>query len=158
MSLEHTSGVQHPDQSSANWVSDIAYDNRTGYNAATGDGAFGVEFAGTAVSSPSSFGYNATLNGPYPPAYYLGVADKLVGNATANTELQWTEGATRGYFELHLSRDNATAVYYGINDVRTRNTDESVLATFVVQDKANKLSRPVAGGKVQGGALRSVFP
>lgn len=144
--------------SSANWVSDIAYDNRTGYNSATGDGAFGVEFAGTAVSSPSSFGYNSTLNGPYPSSYYLGVADKLVGNATVNTELQWTEGATRGYFELYLSRQNATAVYYGIPNVRTRNTNESVLATFVVEDKANKLMRPVSGGVVAGGALRTVFP
>ena len=81
-----------------------------------------------------------------------------MGNATANTELQWTEGATRGYFELHLSRDNATALYYGIPDVRTRNTNESVLATFVVKDGANRLERPVAGGLVTGGALRSVFP
>lgn len=144
--------------SHANWVSDIAYDNRTGYNATTGAGSYGVEFAGTAVSSPSSFGYNYTLNGPYPAAYYEQVAGALVGNATANTELQWTEGATRGYFELHLSRDDATALYYGISDVRTRNTNESVLATFVVKDRANRLERPVAGGFVTGGALRSVFP
>ena len=89
--------------------------------------------------------------------YYTGVANKLVGNATVNSELQWTEGATRGYFELHLSRSNATAKYYGIDDVRTRNSDEKVLATFVVEDKANKLSRPVAGGQVAGGALRTAF-
>lgn len=55
--------------------------------------------------------------------------------------------------ELFLSRTNATAKYYGIADVRTRNTDESLLATFVVKDKANKLSRPIAGGVVTGGAL-----
>ncbi|WWD16925.1 hypothetical protein CI109_101357 [Kwoniella shandongensis] len=138
--------------SHANWVSDIAYDNKTDYNPATGDGAYAVEFAGTAVSSPSSFGYNSTLNGPYPPAYYLAAAQKLV-NTTGNEELQWTEGATRGYFELHLTRSEATATYYGIADVRTRHSDEEVLATFVVEDKANKLSRPVAGGKVAGGAL-----
>ncbi|RSH92955.1 hypothetical protein EHS25_008403 [Saitozyma podzolica] len=140
--------------SHANWVSDIAYDNRTGYDRTTGSGAYGVEFAGTGVSSPSSFGYNSTLNGPYPPAYYTAVSQKLVGNATVNQELQWAEGATRGYFELHLSRTNATAKYYGIADVRTRNTNETLLATFVVEDKANKLSRPVAGGEVKGGSLR----
>ncbi|WVR09810.1 hypothetical protein IAU60_006886 [Kwoniella sp. DSM 27419] len=126
----------------ANWVSDIAYDNRTEYNPNTGEGAFGVEFAGTAVSSPSSFDYNSTLNGPYPEAYYTSLARQLV-NTTGNEELQWTEGATRGY-----SR------YYGIDDVRTRNTQEKVLATFVVKDKANKLQRPVADGRVTGGALR----
>ena len=55
--------------------------------------------------------------------------------------------------ELHLTRTEATAVYYGIDDVRTRNNDERVLGSFVVQDKANKLSRPVARGNVTGGAL-----
>jgi alkaline phosphatase D len=57
--------------------------------------------------------------------------------------------------ELFLSRSNATAKYYGINDVRTRNTQEELLATFTVMDKANKLTRPVAGGTIKGGALRS---
>lgn len=139
-------------------MSDLAYDNRTGYDSRTGSGAYGVEFAGTAVSSPSSYGYNHTTEQPYAPEYYLDAATKLVGNATANTELQWTEGATRGYFELHLARDKATAVYYGIDDVRTRNTNEKVLATFEVADKANQLTRPVAGGQVAGGVLRSAFP
>ena len=139
-------------------MSDIAYDNRTGYDSRSGSGSYGVEFAGTAVSSPSSFGYNHTLNGPYPAQHYIDTANKLIGNATANTELQWTEGATRGYFELHLARDKATAVYYGIDDVRTRNTQEKVLATFEVADKANQLTRPVAGGKVLGGVLRTAFP
>lgn len=83
--------------SHANWVSDIAYDNRTGYDMSTGDGAFGVEFAGTAVSSPSSYGYNATANGPYPVGYYTKISQGLVGNKTINQELQWAEGATRGY-------------------------------------------------------------
>jgi alkaline phosphatase D len=117
-----------------------------------------VEFAGTAVSSPSSFGYNSTLNSPLSKDHYTSVAEKLIGNATANVELQWTEGATRGYFELYLSRQNATAVYYGIDDVRTRNSDEKVIATFVVEDKANKLARPVAGGSVESGLLRTAFP
>lgn len=77
-------------------MSDLAYDNRTGYNPNSGDGALGVEFAGTAVSSPSSFGYNSTANAPYPAAYYNKIQQQLV-NATGNEELQWTEGATRGY-------------------------------------------------------------
>ena len=38
---------------SANWVSDITYDNYTNYDASTGAGSFAVEFAGTGVSSPS---------------------------------------------------------------------------------------------------------
>nr|XP_019045910.1 hypothetical protein I302_06301 [Kwoniella bestiolae CBS 10118]OCF24840.1 hypothetical protein I302_06301 [Kwoniella bestiolae CBS 10118] len=79
--------------SHANWVSDITWENRTGYNTVTGDGALAVKFAGTAVSSPSSWGYNNTLNGPYPPEYYLEIAKGLV-ETEGNDELQWAEGAT----------------------------------------------------------------
>ncbi|WWC58036.1 uncharacterized protein I303_100571 [Kwoniella dejecticola CBS 10117] len=138
--------------SHANWVSDITYDDKEGYNTVTGDGSYLVEFAGTAVSSPSSHGYNSTANKPLPKEEYLQVAQKLI-NATGNEELQWTEGATRGYFELHFTRQEATAIYYGIDDVRVHSKNETALATFVVEDKANKLRRPVADGKVNGGWL-----
>ncbi|WWD05918.1 hypothetical protein V865_004003 [Kwoniella europaea PYCC6329] len=138
--------------SHANWVSDITYDEKDGYNTVTGDGSYAVEFAGTAVSSPSSFGYNHTANKPLPAETYIQTAQKLI-NATGNEELQWTEGATRGYFELYLTRQDATAVYYGIDDVRTHSSDERILATFVVEDKANKLKRPVADRNVTGGVL-----
>ena len=89
-----------------------------------------------------------------------------------NNELQWNEGATRGYckssqcsrkdqslilsaVQIHLSATNVTTKYYGIYDVRTRNTDETLLATFTVQPGANKIQRPVAGGQVAGGVLKS---
>ena len=48
--------------SHANWVFDITLDNETGYDSATGKGAYGVEFAGTAISSPSPFGPNLTYD------------------------------------------------------------------------------------------------
>ncbi|TYJ52803.1 hypothetical protein B9479_006566 [Cryptococcus floricola] len=137
--------------SHANWVSDLTYDDLRGYDANSGNGSLAVEFAGTAVSSPSSLGYNYTLNGPYPAEYYTNISLILLNN---NPELQWQEGATRGYFELHLSRTNATARFFGIEDVRSRQGNETVLAEFVVQDKANKLERPIAGGQVEGGALK----
>lgn len=48
--------------SHSNWVFDLVFDNQTGYDVATGNGAFGVEFAGTAVSSQSPFGANLTYD------------------------------------------------------------------------------------------------
>jgi len=48
--------------SHANWVFDITLDNQTGYDSATGKGSYGVEFAGTAISSPSPFGRNLTYD------------------------------------------------------------------------------------------------
>ncbi|KAJ1311288.1 hypothetical protein OPQ81_009786 [Rhizoctonia solani] len=106
--------------SHANWVSDLAYPNDTiGYSPTTGQGAIGVEFAGTAVSSPSPLGAGV------PPA----VAD--------------------GH------QKNLTARFYAMRNLNTTNTDAFVSAEFHVAAGANRLSRPVAGGKVAAGALKS---
>ena len=48
--------------SHSNWVFDLTLDNQTGYDVTTGKGSYGVEFAGTAVSSQSPFGANATYD------------------------------------------------------------------------------------------------
>ena len=55
----------------------------------TGSGAVGVEFAGSAVSSPSSYGH---LN----DTTYVKVAAALTGS---NPSLQYAEGQLRGYFQ-----------------------------------------------------------
>ena len=57
--------------------------------------------------------------------------------------------------QIHFSAANTTTKYYGIEDVRTRNSNETLLATFTVLPGANKLQRPVAGGHVSGGVLKS---
>jgi len=43
-------------------VFDLTNDNQTAYDPASGKGALGVEFAGTAVSSQSPFGANQTYD------------------------------------------------------------------------------------------------
>ena len=79
--------------SHATWVSDLRRDNQTDYDAASGYGSLGVEFAGSAVSSPSSFGYGPTFDAKR----YVGIAKQLVD---ATPSLQFSEGELRGYFEL----------------------------------------------------------
>lgn len=77
------------------------------YNPTTGKGALGVEFAGTAVSSGSSFGNHIT------PA----AADALShGYVQVNPNLQWSEGSFRGFFTLTLNSKTATATYYAMRD------------------------------------------
>lgn len=56
----------------------------------TGEGALGVEFAGSAVSSPSSYGSDKGKG----PSYYTAIAKKLTAT---NSELQYAEGQLRGY-------------------------------------------------------------
>ncbi|KAG6867190.1 hypothetical protein C0993_005925 [Termitomyces sp. T159_Od127] len=80
----------------------------TSYNELTGDGALGVEFGGTAVTSPSSFGAGIS------PADADKVSSVFVAN---NAELQWSEGSFRGFFTLTIDPQTLNATFYGMKDV-----------------------------------------
>ncbi|KIJ34147.1 hypothetical protein M422DRAFT_263800 [Sphaerobolus stellatus SS14] len=135
--------------SHANWVSDLAHPNdTTTYNSATGKGAIGVEFAGTAVTSGSSFG-----SGIQPAA--ADAISKVYVTAKGNEDLQWSEGSYRGFFTLQISTKTLTATYYAMNNVSNPNLDGFASAQFVVNSGENRLSRPIAGGSVKAGVLKS---
>lgn len=129
--------------SHANWVSDLVWLDEHPYDSATGGGAVGVEFAGTAVTSS---GFGGTIRSANNQSSLL-VKD--------NSELQWNEGYYRGYFELQVGYDAVHASYFGMPTVATRNPLEISLANFTVVNGANKLQRPVGGGKVESGYLKS---
>ncbi|KAL1744013.1 PhoD-like phosphatase-domain-containing protein [Schizophyllum fasciatum] len=131
--------------SHANWVSDIAYPNDTNYDPVTGAGALGVEFAGTAVTSGSSFGSLAPKDADARSA-------KLV---QSNAALQWSEGYYRGFFTLTVSPDWMNATYYAMRNISHANLDSFASANFSVKAGDNRLSRPVAGGSVGAGALKA---
>lgn len=67
-----------------NWVSDLVWLDHHPYDPVTGNGAIGVEFAGTAVSSPSPLGQNVSVAAANRGSGLL---------LDANRELQWQEGA-----------------------------------------------------------------
>jgi alkaline phosphatase D len=131
--------------SHANWVSDLVWLDHTNYSSATGAGSLGVEFAGTAVSSPSPYGQNITINNANNASNWL---------TTHNPELQWSEIYYRGYFELHMSYEEVKAQYFGLPTIVTRNPYEISIANFTVKKDENKLSRPVAGGLTETGSLK----
>ena len=133
--------------SHANWVSDLIWLDTQPYNPVTGDGSIGVEFAGTAVSSPSPAGQN------------ISIAEANNGSAALirdNRELQWSEVYYRGYFELHITTEEVTARYFGMPTLLTSNPNEISLANFTVRSGENKLAREplVGGGVVENGVLR----
>ncbi|KAH0370217.1 hypothetical protein KCU65_g2633, partial [Aureobasidium melanogenum] len=131
--------------SHASWVSDLAWLDHEGYNSTSGNNSIGVEFAGSAVSSPCPYGQNITLQAANNASNWL---------VHANDELQWNDIYYRGYFELHINYDEVTANYFGMPTIVNRNPDEISLANFTVKSGANKLQRPVAGGIVESGALK----
>lgn len=131
--------------SHASWVSDLAWVGDKDYDSVSGEGAIGVEFAGSAVSSPCPYGANITLEKANQASTWL---------QNANEELQWQDLYYRGYYELHISPEMLTANYFGLPTVVTRNGWEIPTANFTVQAGANRLQRPVAGGLVESGSLK----
>lgn len=126
--------------SHANWVSDLVWLDEHEYDQKTGNGSIGVEFGGTAVSSPSPRGQNITINSANNFSTLL---------VEHNRELQWSEIYYRGYFELHFTKEEVTANYFGMPTIVTRNSGEISLANFTVQSGANRLQRYDNGSTVQ---------
>ncbi|KAL1582624.1 hypothetical protein WHR41_08566 [Cladosporium halotolerans] len=124
--------------SHANWVSNLLGDY--------GDPGshLGVEFAGTAITSP-------------PPA---GEASVPAANRESdlfsahNAHLHWNEMFYRGYFELRITADELRAAFFGLPDIRTRNALEIPLANFSVRAGENRLAEPVGGGRAETGCLK----
>ncbi|KAF2735668.1 hypothetical protein EJ04DRAFT_599769 [Polyplosphaeria fusca] len=131
--------------SHASWVSDLVWLGEKEYDKTTGEGAIGVEFGGSAVTSPCPYGANISLAQANNYSTWL---------QTNNDELQWQDLYYRGYYELHLSHDSAEARYFGLPTVVSRNSWEIPIANFTVKSGANKLQRPVAGGVVESGSLK----
>ncbi|KAK3387963.1 PhoD-like phosphatase-domain-containing protein [Podospora didyma] len=126
-----------------NWVSDLAWQGAKKYDPATGQGAVGVELAGTAISSSSP---RRSLESSFIRGKHL---------IQANAQLQWQESYYRGYFLLSARKDKLDAKFYGTPSIATRNSWDLPLANFTVIAGENHLARPVAGGKVETGYLRS---
>ncbi|KAI9758633.1 MAG: palmitoyltransferase for Vac8p [Chaenotheca gracillima] len=135
--------------SHASWVSDLAWINQEQYpyDPVTGEGAIGVEFAGSAVSSPCPYGQNITLEQANANSSWL---------IEANTELQWQDLYYRGYFEMSIGYDSVNASFFGMPTILTRNGEEIKLASFQVLSGENRLSRDptVGGGTAESGALK----
>ncbi|EMD38322.1 hypothetical protein CERSUDRAFT_72861 [Gelatoporia subvermispora B] len=125
--------------SHANWNSHVPPDpnDTVTYDPTTGEGAIGVEFAGTAVSSPSGF-----VTGISPSA--ADVISRIY--VAANADLQWSEGSYRGFFTLEIDPHSANATYYAMTDISNPNLGAFASADFVVE---------AAGGSVSAGVLKS---
>ncbi|KAE8211680.1 hypothetical protein CF327_g4592 [Tilletia walkeri] len=136
--------------SHAAWSSDLLEAellNSTAYDPVTGKGSIAVEFAGTGVTSPPSYGQGKTS------AQYV---DRAKLYTQVNRGLQFAEGELRGYFTVEINPFQATAKFWGTPDILTQNTNETLIVQLDVKAGQNHLSRPLNGGKnVTYGALQS---
>ena len=90
--------------SHASWVSDLVWLDEKEYDSATGKGSIGVEFAGSAVSSPCPFGQNITLANANNYSSII---------QSSNSEMHWQDLYYRGYYELHFTKDEVVANFFG---------------------------------------------
>lgn len=141
-----TNNILMSGDSHMSWVSDLVWLDNHAYNETTGAGSIGVEFAGSAVSSPCPYGQNITQMSANNYSNWL---------VHANRELQWQDVYYRGYYELNISPQQVTAHYFGIPSIVQRLPYEVSLANFTVLSGANALQRPVGGGVVESGALKN---
>src|SRR5699024_2031461 len=119
-------------------------------NSTTGAGAIGVEFAGTAITSPSAFGENITAD----------AANELSKDlVNVNEALQWSEGYYRGYYELRITPEEVGARFFGMPTIKERSPGEVSLANFTVKSGDNRLQRNsdgvVGDGVVGSGWLKN---
>lgn len=148
-----TNNIMISGDSHANWVSDLVWLDHSPYDPSTGAGSIGVEFAGSAVSSPSPAGQNISIAASVQGSQWL------VG---ANRELQWSELYYRGYYELHITQQQVQARYFGMPTLVNRNPGEISLANFTVLSGENRLHRfngtvvpaPVENGYVKFGQVK----
>jgi alkaline phosphatase D len=140
-----TNNIMLAGDSHASWVSDLVWLDEVPYNSSTGVGSIGVEFAGSAVSSPCPAGQNLTQAKAYNYSSWL---------VNANPELQWQDLYYRGYYELYITHEKVTAKYFGIPSIVQRVPYEVSLGNFTVLKDANAVQRPIGGGVVEAGALK----
>ena len=141
-----TNNIVLSGDSHMSWVSDLIWLDDKTYDPATGAGAIGVEFAGSAVSSPCPYGQNITQASADNYSTWL---------VQHNDELQWQDVYYRGYYELSVSYEAVSAKYFGIPSLVQQLPYEVSLGNFTVLSGANALQRPVGGGVVASGALKN---
>jgi alkaline phosphatase D len=132
--------------SHASWVSDIVWLDTHPYDEVSGAGSIGVEFAGSAISSPCAYGRNITIANANNFSSWL---------VDANSELQWQDLYYRGYFEMSVGYDEVNTTFFGTPSISTRNGYEIALANFTVVHGENRLKREGEGEKVAGGVAES---
>lgn len=136
--------------SHASWVSDLVWLGEHEYDPNTGSGSVGVEFAGSAVSSPCPAGQNISLAAANAGSAWL---------TAANRELQWQDLFYRGYYELSIDYDAVNASFFGIPTTRIKQGYEISLANFTVLAGENKLHRlngsAAVGGVSESGSLKN---
>lgn len=131
-----------PSQLSATVLAGIPGLNAPTYDATTGTGSIGVEFATPSIAS-ANFDENLDLltataleqqmNQPLPES-----AGAFAG-INPNPHMKFVDLVRHGYFILDLTEDKAQADWYFIDDILTQTASESLAASWFTNNNENRL-------------------
>ena len=102
----------------SSWAFDLPRDPFGGYDAKTGKGSLGVEFAGTSVTSTSNVGAG--------PDGEKALADLRA----ARPHLHYVDGRYRGYYIVDVTHERLQADYFAVRTIEERTTDEKFVKGF----------------------------
>jgi alkaline phosphatase D len=119
----------------------IPYNATTGegYNGATGEGSYAVEFCGPSVTSQNfdeilgaslTGSFNQIINKPIP----------TIENANYNPHLKYADLSNHGYMVLDVRADSTQADYFFIPNVFTNTTTETWAKGVVTRNTFNRIS------------------
>jgi alkaline phosphatase D len=111
----------------SSWAYDLPRHPYSSYDASTGKGSVGVEFAGTAISSPTSLG-----TGPD------GVK-QLAAIRSSRPHLRYVDGSYRGYFLLDITKQRLQADFFATDPVSQRSANERFAKGFMTESGRNHL-------------------
>jgi alkaline phosphatase D len=110
----------------SSWAQDLPRDPWNGYDKSKGIGSLGVEFAGTAVTSPSPF------KTPEEAARNMAAARE-------RPHLHYIEDRYRGYFVVDMTRQRLQADFFGVETIVERSTKERFEKGFITESGSNHL-------------------
>lgn len=115
----------------SSWAFEVTNNPKEGYNPATGEGAFAVEFGVTSINSS-----NSNERGPTDSVL---VHEKKIVNTSINPHLKYANMRDHGYMLLELDGEKALATYKYVETLRKRDDRIRTETTLEVKSGEVKL-------------------
>jgi alkaline phosphatase D len=112
----------------SNWAYDLPRRPYEGFDAATGRGSLGIEFAGTSVTSRSNLGA-----GPEGEK-------QLADIRAARPHLHYVDGRYRGYYIVDVTKERLQADFYAMKTIEQRTREERFLKGYAAPSGQMHLS------------------
>jgi len=113
------------------WAFEATAEPFSNYNPQTAEGAIGIEFGVTSISSGNS---NERMSNEKVLKH-----EKKIKSLALNPHLKYVNMRDHGYLKLSINKSEVTAEFKIVEDLSQRSTNSSIDQTFIVRSGQNKL-------------------